>query len=136
MQIWITITTAELTGSLLSAGGDLTSPSGQWWAPPAGLLIGGALGVSIGVGAGAAGLLAGRGKNRKLAVALILSMLIVGTLSLGGAAVALADGQPVEVFYPLIFPGFIASLLSALIIRPVRKRYRKLEVKKLKDIGP
>ena len=115
-------------------GEDPLAHPGQWWPDETGGWVGASLGVVLGILGALVGILAGKGKSRKTVMGLLTAILLLGTGALIAAAAALIDRQPFPVYYPLILPGFIAALLAALIIRPVRKRYQKLELKRIRAL--
>jgi hypothetical protein len=100
-----------------------SSAPGAWWGPREAGLVGGIGGSVVGVAGALIGTLCSLGLARRLVETLLAALLVAGALGLAGGVVALALGQPYEVWYPLLLGGGI-DLALAIGLRPtVRKRY-------------
>jgi hypothetical protein len=100
-----------------------TRAPGAWWSPEQGGLLGAVAGTVLGLVGAAVGTLCSLGVARPLVEALLRALAFAGLASLAGAALALASGQPYEVWYPLALTGGLATLLSPAILRVARRRY-------------
>lgn len=119
--------------------GLLSSLSDPWFSSQTGTLVGafggaavGVLGAFIGV---AGGLLAPRGKGRRLVLGLLLVQGVLGAgLALFGLA-ALLLGQAYAVWYPLTMIGGLCLGLGFGLYPVMRRRYREAESRKIDAEG-
>jgi hypothetical protein len=111
---------------------------GGWWSERFGTLVGAMLGSVVGVVGAIIGLLGGRGKARRLVVALLVGMIAVsgGLVLLGAAAASIA--QPRHVWYPLLAIGGASGIIALVILPAMRRRYAADELRRIQamDAGP
>lgn len=98
-------------------------------------LVGGLLGGGVGM-LGAlygtvVGVLAPRGKARTLVFALHWTALAIGVGLLAAGVTALATGQPSGVWYALLLPGVLVTILMTVFTPIIRLRYRQAEHRRL-----
>ncbi len=106
----------------------------EWWsAQSSGLVhaLGGILGALCGVLGALSGVLAPRGKGKALIVAGFVLFGLVGLGSLAASIVALAQGQPYHVWYPLLLGGALFSILPSVLLPVVLMRYRQAEARRM-----
>ena len=108
-------------------------PTGWWSGGTAGLVFGG-LGSLLGIAGGLVGVLASRGKARRLAMGLARGTLILGPLALAGGIAAAALGQPYEVWYPLALVGALCAGLGLYMPRLLRRRYEQAELRRMQSL--
>src|SRR2546422_2389988 len=101
---------------------------GVWWSARFGTLVGAILGSFVGVVGAIIGVLGGRGRARRLVVALLVGMIAVGgCLVLAGAAAA-SSSQPRYVWYPLLVIGGASGLIGVVVLPPMGGRVAGDEV--------
>ena len=83
---------------------------------------------------GLIGLLAGKGKARNFVLATIKFFIALGILSLIAGVIAIVSGQPYAVWYPLLLPGFILTLVFSLNLPSIQRRYDELEIRRMTSI--
>ena len=98
-------------------------------------LVGGLAGAGVGM-LGAAygttvGLLAPRGKARGLVFAMHWTFLALGVVLLAAGITALVTGQPYGVWYALLLPGALVTILMMVFLPIVRLRYQQAEHRRL-----
>ena len=128
--------TIELTGLTVS---DLQWHfAGEWFDARTGHFYGGWAGAFWGCFAGLIGILAGilapRGKGRRLVLGMITFVGLAGVIHLVIGVLALCLGQPYHVWYPLILLGVIFVPLSPYIFFMIRKQYEQTELRKLQAL--
>ena len=87
-------------------------------------ILGGAYGASVGV-------LAPKGKARRFVVSFSWAFLAIGLVLLAAGVTALATGQPYAVWYTLLLPGALATVLMSIFTPLVRVLYRQAEHRRL-----
>jgi len=112
-------------------GEDPVAMPGQWWGDGQGGLLGGGFGILMGLFGAVVGTLGGRGKARRFVLAALKVLFAAGLVCLVVLAVALIDGQPFPVFFPLLIAGLLCTVLPARMIPMMRKRYEDLELRKI-----
>jgi hypothetical protein len=110
--------------------------AGAWWSPrTAGPgLVGGISGSVIGCLGALVGALAGRGKGRVLALGLLKAMVACGVAAATFGVVALLRSQPYEVVYPLLLEGILCTVLGAVLLPRLRRRYEELELRRMRAL--
>jgi hypothetical protein len=107
---------------------------GAWWSAQTGGWIGGVAGSVMGVIGAAIGTLASLGRGRRLVLAGLVALGVSGLLLLTVGAVALALGQPYEVWYPLLLMGVIDSVVPFSLLPSVRRRFEELELRRMRSL--
>jgi len=100
-----------------------TSGATGWWSERAAGVLGGGAGAMLGVCGSLVGLLTYLGKGRRLALALLGVMLVMGALCLVTGIVSLIFAQPYHIFYPMLLIGAISALLPLALYNTVRGRF-------------
>src|SRR2546428_748635 len=114
---------------LQQAAGATGTVRGAWWSERSGTLVGAVLGSFVGVVGAIIGVLSGRGRARRLVVALLVGMIAVGgCLVLAGAAAA-SSSQPRYVWYPLLVIGGASGLIGLVILPAMRRRFAPAELR-------
>lgn len=107
----------------------------EWWSGSTAGWIGGLGGAGVGLlGAllgGVGGPLAQRGRCRSLVVGGFIGGIVLCALSLLTGLVALALGQPYHVWYPLVLPGFVGTLVFGLLLPTVIKAYERVAQRRI-----
>jgi hypothetical protein len=108
--------------------------SQAWWSSRQSGLIGGILGSFAGILGGVLGCLAGSGKARRFVLLTHKSMIALGWILLAFGIVAVANGQPYHVWYPLLLGGGLATVIFWALLPIVRKRYNDLELRRIASV--
>ncbi len=104
------------------------------WFTNAGLvggLIGGGIGILGAVYGTAVGVLAPRGKGRPFVFALHWAALALGGVFLVAGVTAVITGQPYGVWYSLLLPGLLLTILMGTMTPAIKLRYRQAEHRRL-----
>ena len=102
--------------------------SSQIWLGIGGGVFCGVWGSALGV---LAGLLIPKGKGKAVIFGLLFVGLVVGLTMLTAGVVAFVVGQPYGVWYSLLLPGKLLSLLAGVFVFVARHRYRQVELRKM-----
>lgn len=94
-------------------------------------LLGGGVGVLGGIYGTTVGLLAPRGKARRFVFGMHWSFLGLGILAMVAGFTALAMGQPYGVWYALLLPGVLTTILLPVFGPIIRVRYQQAEHRRL-----
>jgi hypothetical protein len=98
-------------------------------------MVGGLLGAGAGIMGGiygtTVGLLAPRGKARRLVFGMHFTFLALGAALLIAGITAVSTGQPYGVWYALMLPGGLVSFLMLMFLPMVWMRYRQAEHRRL-----
>lgn len=108
--------------------------SGAWWSDKMAGLIGGIAGSILGVMGALVGTLCSLGRARRVAQATAYLMLAVGLASLSTGIIALSNGQPYSVYYPLLLVGVIGTVIPLLISRSISSRFQALDLRRMNAI--
>jgi hypothetical protein len=108
----------------LSGGTATAEVPGAWWSARVAAPIGGA---ALGVVGASIGVLCVLGRYQRVAEALLIALLGLGVGGFVAGAVALALGQPREVWFPLLLTGILAALLPIALRREVRRHFTSAE---------
>lgn len=107
----------------------------EWWTGSTAGWIGGLGGGGVGLlGAllgGIGGPLAQKGRARPLVVGGFVGAIALCALSLGAGLVALALGQPYHVWYPLVLPGAIGTLVFSVLLPQLLRAYARAEQRRV-----
>jgi uncharacterized membrane protein len=90
-----------------------------------------AFGVLCGLWGSLAGVLAPRGRARRLVLGMGLVLALVAVGFLAASVVALTSGQPYGVWYGLGLPGLLGLFLVPMLLPVVWKRYAEAETRKM-----
>jgi hypothetical protein len=126
-----TVTLGEL---MFVSGASATRVPGAWWSPETGGLIGAAAGSAVGVLGALIGTLCSLGRARRFAIAGLLSLGTGGLVLLAAGVVALALGQPYEVWYPLVLLGVLGPALGFGLLGTARRRYEAHELRRMQAL--
>src|SRR3989454_8492859 len=107
---------------------------GVWWSERSGTLFGAMLGSFVGVVGAIVGVLGGRGRARRLVLALLIGMIAVGgcLVLVGGAAAS--TSQPRHVWYPLLLIGGASAVIGLVILPAMRRRFAADELRRIEAL--
>jgi hypothetical protein len=108
--------------------------SSNWWSPQQISLIGGIGGSVIGFFGGLLGLLASIGKARTFVLATMKIFIALGILLTIAGFVAVVSSQPYAVWYALLLPGVILTLVFSLTLPSIQRRYDELEIRRMTSV--
>jgi MFS family permease len=121
--------------AMAAPGFNMGDQPGQWWSGRFAALyggwIGGGLGGIGGIIGSAAGIMARKGKGRRLIVGSMLLLTLVGVAALIGGLVALAGSQPWHVTYPLLLLGVILTAVCGGNTFVLRRVYTQVELRQI-----
>jgi hypothetical protein len=107
----------------------------EWWTMQQGAWvssIGGAgLGVLAGTFGATLGILAPKGIGKRVMVPLHIAFVVLGLAALGAGLVALMQGQPRHVYFPLLLLGGILSMVMGPLLPVTRLRYRQADGRRM-----
>lgn len=105
-----------------------------WWTEQQAGWIGGILGSFFGCLGALIGVLVGRGRCRRLVMAVFYGAFVVSgvLMAIGIAAVVLS--QPWHVYYPVVLTGFIGAVVLGSCLPTARKRYDQIEFRKMQAL--
>jgi hypothetical protein len=107
---------------------------GSWWSPQQIGLIGGIGGSVIGCFGALLGLLASRGKARTFVLTTMKIFIALGILLTMAGFVAVVSSQPYAVWYALLLPGVILTLVFSLTLPSIQRRYDELEIRRMTSV--
>ncbi len=102
-----------------------------WWTNRTAGWIGAIGGASIGLLGALIGILNGMGKGKLVVITALRLLLIFGCVSLGAGIFALIQSQPYAVYYPLLLPGVLCTILSLSLYRGIIRRFEQIELRKM-----
>ena len=106
----------------------------QPWFDNAGLvggILGGGVGTMGAIYGTTLGVLVPRGKGKLFVFALHWTFLTIGVTLLAAGLAALIAGQPYEVWYVLILPGALLTVLMGIFTPIMRQLFRQAEHRRL-----
>jgi hypothetical protein len=112
----------------------LLDVTGSWWSPQQVGLIGGIGGSVIGCFGALLGLLASKGKARNFVLTTMKIFIGLGILLTIAGFVAVVLKQPYAVWYALLLPGVILTLVFSLNLPSIQRRYDELEIRRMTSI--
>ena len=112
----------------------LLGVTGSWWSPQQIGLIGGIGGSVIGCFGALLGWLAGKGKARNFVLTTIKIFIALGILLTIAGFVAVVSNQPYAVWYALLLPGVILTLVFSLNLPSIQRRYDDLEIRRMTSL--
>ena len=105
--------------------------STPWFDPNAYSWISGTfIGVAAGIVGSLAGVLAPRGKCKRLVMTLHFGLIVISIGLLGAGIIAFVDKQPYGVWYGLMLPGVIGTAVLGSLTHTLLVRYRQAEMRK------
>ena len=108
--------------------------AGSWWSPKQAGLIGGIGGSVIGCFGALIGILVSKGKARNFVLAAMKISIALGILLTIAGLVAVALKQPYAVWYALLLPGAILTLVFSLNLPSIQRRYDELEIRRMTSV--
>lgn len=108
--------------------------TGSWWSPQQIGLIGGIGGSVIGCFGALLGLLASKGTARTFVLATMKIFIALGILLTIAGFVAVVSSQPYAVWYALLLPGVILTLVFSLTLPSIQRRYDELEIRRMTSV--
>jgi hypothetical protein len=108
--------------------------TGSWWSPQQIALIGGIGGSVIGCFGALLGCLAGMGKARTFVLTTMKIFIALGILLTIAGFVAVVSNQPYAVWYALLLPGVILTLVFSLTLPSIQRRYDELEIRRMTSV--
>jgi len=106
----------------------------SWWSPQQIGLIGGIGGSVIGCFGALLGLLASKGKARNFVLATMKIFIVLGILLTIAGFAAVVSSQPYAVWYALLLPGVILTLVFSLNLPSIQRRYDELEIRRMTSV--
>jgi hypothetical protein len=97
-------------------------------------ILGGLIGVLGGVWGTLAGILAPKGRSRGIVLAMGYGMLSFGVFLALSGVILLFTGTPYHVWYALLLPGCILSIVMTPLLPLVRNRYREAEERLMRQV--
>jgi hypothetical protein len=107
---------------------------GSWWSPQQVGLIGGIGGSVIGCFGALLGLLASKGNARTFVLTTMKIFIALGILLTIAGFVAVVSSQPYAVWYALLLPGVILTLVFSLTLPSIQRRYDELEIRRMTSV--
>jgi hypothetical protein len=116
--------------------GDVIPPPapGVWWSAHISNWIGAIAGPILGLLAAAVGITSGAFRQHRIALLLLAVMAVISVPILIAAIAALLLGQPYDVYYMLLLPGLIGTILPLVLQRTLRKRLQHDELRKMQSL--
>lgn len=109
------------------SGADFMMTPGAWWSAQAAGWIGGIAGSAVGLFGALIGILSSLGRARRFVIDGLIALAVVGGVLLVVGVVALAIGQPYEVWYPLLLLGVLDPVLALSLLPTARRRFDALQ---------
>jgi hypothetical protein len=106
----------------------------SWWSPPEAGLIGGIGGSVIGCFGALLGILASKGKARNFVLTTMKIFIALGILLTIAGFIAVVSNQPYAVWYALLLPGVILTLVFSLTLPSIQRRYDELEIRRMTSV--
>jgi hypothetical protein len=104
---------------------------GAWWDDRQAGLFGGLAGSLLGVCGGLLGMFLGMGRAGWLCRVVAALMLVAGVAAAIAGIVALINGQPYAVFYPLLLLGGLASIAGMIVLPLIGPIIRRHEMRRM-----
>jgi hypothetical protein len=107
---------------------------GSWWSPQQIGLIGGIGGSVIGCFGALLGILVSKGKAHNFVLVTMKISIALGILLTLAGLVAVMLKQPYAVWYALLLPGVILTLVFSLNLPSIQRRYDELEIRRMTSV--
>jgi hypothetical protein len=108
-----------------------SAPAGAWWDDRTAGLIGGTGGVILGLLGALMGGLGSCGKARRFVITLAILLTASGVAALLAGAIALATGQPLPVYSPLLVGGGVLTVVCGVSVPVLQRRYAEFELRRM-----
>ncbi|MEJ0088784.1 MAG: hypothetical protein WDM80_03385 [Limisphaerales bacterium] len=112
----------------------LLGVTSSWWSPQQADLMGGVGGSIIGCFGALLGILASKGKARHFVLTTTKIFIGLGILLTIAGLVAVVSKQPYAVWYALLLPGVILTLVFSLNLHSIQRRYDELEIRRMTSV--
>jgi hypothetical protein len=129
-----TLKTENATNGTVNSLSINKAASHGWWMAKQAGMIGGIGGGVIGCFGALIGCLAGMGKARRFVLAMTKIFIMLGILLTIAGLVAIVLKQPYAVWYVLLLPGVILTLVFSLNLPSIQRRYDDLEIRRMTSI--
>jgi hypothetical protein len=100
---------------------------GAWF----GTIVGGGGGTLGGLIGAMAGILLPRGKGKRLVFGSMFVLMVVGLVMMAIGFLALVDGQPYGIWYPMVIAGVIFGIVNGSLLLGLRSVGREMERRKM-----
>jgi hypothetical protein len=108
--------------------------AGAWWSDQAAALVGGSAGGLLGMVGALIGVFTSLGVSRKAVLGVLYGMLGFGVAALLAGLFALARSQPYAVWYPLTLIGVLLTVMAAIFIPTIKRRFQEMELRMMSAI--
>lgn len=105
--------------------------SNAWWTGSVGGWVGAIVGCSLGLIGTIVGILAASGRGRAFMLPLMICGSILGVILTLVGVVALANGQPYNVYYPMLLAGGMCLFFGVFGFFRVRQHYATIELRRM-----
>lgn len=106
-----------------------------WWTSQQAGLIGGIAGTGAGIIGAVVGTLGSlcvpRGKCKPLVLSLMAVSVVIGVACLITGLVAVSQGQPYHVWYPLSILGLVLTVVFGALLPVINAQYRQADMRRL-----
>jgi hypothetical protein len=103
--------------------------AGAWWSDQAAGLVGGSAGGLLGLMGALVGVFTSMGVGRKAVLGILYGMLGCGAAALFAGLFALTRSQPYAVWYPLTLIGILLTVMAAIFIPTIKRRFQEMELR-------
>lgn len=117
-----------------AANDDLLANSTAWWNDQQAGIFGGIVGSALGILGAVIGFLGSTGRAKDFVLRTLKGMAWLGTGALVFGLVALSNGQPYAVYYPLLLVGAVSAALGFSLPRSLNKRYEEMELRRMQAL--
>ncbi len=113
---------------------DVLADATGWWSNRQAGLMGGVMGSVLGVLGAAIGWLSSTGRAKGFVFGALRTVAGLGVVAIILGGLALANGQPYAVYYPLLLIGAISATLGLALPRSLGKRYEERELRRMQAL--
>jgi hypothetical protein len=125
---------ATVRGLRLGSGAGAGRVPGAWWSAETAGWIGAVAGSAVGTLGALIGTLCSLGRGRRFVLGGLLVLGVSGLALLAVGGIALALGQPYEVWYPLVLLGLLDPVLAFSLLPTARRRFEALELRRMQAL--